>query len=686
MSKQNSIDKINSNQVISGIYKIENLINHKVYIGQSKDVYKRLRQHIRSSKYNNHGYLYNAIRKYGIENFSFEILIETYDRDYWEKFLIHIYHATDNKYGYNVCLGGIGFSFDEETLEKMKTNSKLAIANRTNEEKREIANKIKTTIDNWSDERRAIYWERRRKADKNRSIFNILCINEKLVECDGYWRKLGHRIKFGALKHIFIYNGLEIRKSKDLYFVKSDNLTKEDIEYFYEHLDDIKIEYQKWWKNTKKTKNELKLFIKCVETNQIKSANEWKKLGYQANNVVHGILKTSKNKHFVLSNIEEYENYIEENPQEKRIDYSNVEKVEREITYAECIETGEIYSVVDWIKLGYTAIRDFLNGKTKHCKNEHFIKVTKSEYIEYMNSHPNKKEKLELDERKSKQLRYAKCVETGEIYSDNKWWKLGYDGIYNVLNGRIKSTKGKHFIKVSEEEFHNFIDNDIKDDIKINHEINNDVYVKCLETEDILSIKEWKILGYNIYNVLKDETKSTRGKHFIKINELEKINYVNEITYVEKMKIIERNKLTKKPKYSKNTIYAKCLETNEILSTKEWKNLGYCKIHEVLNGKREKTRNKHFIKVDKSEYEEFILNNEINYNLHDCNLFIKNIVYAKCIETNEVHSAIEWKTLGFERIYYVLNGTQKRCGGKHFIKSTKEEYESYLKQLSSESA
>ena len=101
-----------------------------------------------------------------------------------------------------------------------------------------------------------------------------------------------------------------------------------------------------------------------------------------------------------------------------------------------------------------------------------------------------------------------------------------------------------------------------------------------------------------------------------------------------------------------------------------------------MNGKREKTRNKHFIKVDKSEYEEFILNNEINYNLHDCNLFIKNIVYAKCIETNEIHSAIEWKTLGFERIYYVLNGTQKQCGGKHFIKSTKEEYESYLKQLS----
>ena len=30
---------------ISGIYKIENLINHKVYIGQSKDINKRWSRH-----------------------------------------------------------------------------------------------------------------------------------------------------------------------------------------------------------------------------------------------------------------------------------------------------------------------------------------------------------------------------------------------------------------------------------------------------------------------------------------------------------------------------------------------------------------------------------------------------------------------------------------------------------------
>ena len=89
---------------ISGIYKIENLINHKVYIGQSKDIKSRFNQH-KSGETNKH--LKHAFEKYGIENFSFEIIKETYDRNYWEIFLIQIYHATDDNFGYNIECGGI---------------------------------------------------------------------------------------------------------------------------------------------------------------------------------------------------------------------------------------------------------------------------------------------------------------------------------------------------------------------------------------------------------------------------------------------------------------------------------------------------------------------------------------------------------------------------------------------------
>ena len=109
---------------ICGIYKIENLINHKVYIGQSVDIERRFRGHI--NKEHNH-HLKHAFKKYGIENFSFEIIKETKDLDYWEIFLIQIYRATDERYGYNSDFGG---NLNKVCSEEHKNNISKALKGR----------------------------------------------------------------------------------------------------------------------------------------------------------------------------------------------------------------------------------------------------------------------------------------------------------------------------------------------------------------------------------------------------------------------------------------------------------------------------------------------------------------------------------------------------------------------------
>ena len=87
-----------------GIYKITNLITEECYIGQSTDIYKRWNQHCKAglgidTPIGNK--LYKAIQEYGLQNFTFQLLIqcERKELDEKEKYFIELYEA--NTYGYN---------------------------------------------------------------------------------------------------------------------------------------------------------------------------------------------------------------------------------------------------------------------------------------------------------------------------------------------------------------------------------------------------------------------------------------------------------------------------------------------------------------------------------------------------------------------------------------------------------
>ena len=61
---------------VSGIYCIENKINHKSYIGSSKNLYQRLLKHFALLRHNKHenAHLQNAWNKYGESSFEWSII------------------------------------------------------------------------------------------------------------------------------------------------------------------------------------------------------------------------------------------------------------------------------------------------------------------------------------------------------------------------------------------------------------------------------------------------------------------------------------------------------------------------------------------------------------------------------------------------------------------------------------
>ena len=99
------------------IYIIRNTVNDKVYIGQTTvDVKTRFSQHCKNSTIKNRHYkLYNAMKKYGKDNFYCDVLeknVNINNLDDREIFFINKYNSFEN--GYNSTKGGDGRTINNE--------------------------------------------------------------------------------------------------------------------------------------------------------------------------------------------------------------------------------------------------------------------------------------------------------------------------------------------------------------------------------------------------------------------------------------------------------------------------------------------------------------------------------------------------------------------------------------------
>lgn len=127
------------------IYKATNIINGKCYIGQTRhSLEKRKSAHLRNAKKGVKTHFYDAIRKYGEENFRWEIICSTNDKarlNELEDFYIHKYDSINH--GYNMVDGGDNNVMD---IESIKTKHDKVM--QSSEVRSKISNTMKRKIAN----------------------------------------------------------------------------------------------------------------------------------------------------------------------------------------------------------------------------------------------------------------------------------------------------------------------------------------------------------------------------------------------------------------------------------------------------------------------------------------------------------------------------------------------------------
>lgn len=125
----------------SGIYKITNLINNKIYIGSTNNFYYRKSAHLSKLKLNKHfnSHLQRSYNKYGKNNFKFEVIeyivfpnnfnnfdiIETLINR--EQYYLDLYKSWNFNLGYNkrvIADSSAGYKVSEETKRKISVGNK----------------------------------------------------------------------------------------------------------------------------------------------------------------------------------------------------------------------------------------------------------------------------------------------------------------------------------------------------------------------------------------------------------------------------------------------------------------------------------------------------------------------------------------------------------------------------------
>lgn len=125
--------------MINYIYCYTNQVNGKKYVGQTNNLNRRIREHkshaLNPNNANYNNILHKAIRKYGYDNFSIEVLETLFNQDYQtvdqrETYWIEQMQSLISQHGYNVLEGGRNAThslLSRDTIAEIKSQIKQGV-------------------------------------------------------------------------------------------------------------------------------------------------------------------------------------------------------------------------------------------------------------------------------------------------------------------------------------------------------------------------------------------------------------------------------------------------------------------------------------------------------------------------------------------------------------------------------
>lgn len=259
--------------------------NNKKYIGQTSSATLEERAGSNFVNYKESWRFYDAIKTFGPESFTKEIILETEDPDEADDIetnLISKYKTQDPEFGYNIQPGGKNFVMNEDIKkkigEKVKSSKKFLKNNFESHAKKvialEIQNKSFKVFDSLTDAANAL----------NISRGNIGCM------CNGKGRAI-------SLKGFIFMFEKDFSAEKIDDYIKNFN-DRKSLQYGEERNKKMGDTLRKKYKNNEINFNHIEKKVRCLDTNEvfnsIKEAGEKTGTCYQnISQVCNGRRKTA---------------------------------------------------------------------------------------------------------------------------------------------------------------------------------------------------------------------------------------------------------------------------------------------------------------------------------------------------------------------------------------------------------